>query len=264
MVGQAGGEAPNSKAKAERKVTLDGDTAVPSEHGSDQDPVFVRRAFAAIADRYVLTNHVLSMGIDVLWRRRVARRVAEVGAKRILDVATGSGDLAATIEKRVAGAEVVGADFCAPMLQHARRRGLRSVTVADGLRLPFADATFDAVTVGYGLRNMASWDSAIREFGRVLADGGRLVVLDFSLPTSSLLRGPYRFYLHRVLPKIGGWLAGDRSAYEYLGDSIERFPAGETMCRRLTDNGFVEARAEALCGGISSIYVAKKSDAFEE
>jgi demethylmenaquinone methyltransferase/2-methoxy-6-polyprenyl-1,4-benzoquinol methylase len=243
--------------KAEGAETLD---AVNSEAsgGSDQDPVFVRRAFSAIADRYVLTNHVLSLGIDVLWRRRVARLVAEVGARKILDIATGSGDLAATIEKRVEGAEVVGADFCAPMLQHARRRGLRSLAVADGLQLPFADASFDAVTVGYGLRNMASWDAAMVEFLRVLLPGGRLVVLDFSLPSNRLIRGPYRFYLHRVLPKIGGWLAGDRGPYEYLGDSIERFPSGDAMCDRLRGNGFAEPIAEALWGGISSIYVATK------
>ena len=244
------GSTNKNEAKAEATVS----------HGHDQDPVFVRRAFSAIADRYVLTNHVLSLGIDVLWRRRVAKLVAEGGARRILDIATGSGDLAATVEKRIEGAEVVGADFCAPMLRHAKRRGLRSLAVADGMQLPFADEAFEAVTVGYGLRNMASWDAAMTEFLRVLVPGGRLVILDFSLPTAAILRGPYRFYLHRVLPKIGGWLAGDRAAYEYLGDSIERFPSGEEMCRRLRGNGYVEARAEALCGGISSIYVATKAN----
>ena len=96
----------------------------------------------------------------------------------------------------------------------------------------------------------------MHEFSRVLRPGGRLVVLDFSLPTG-IIREPYRFYLHRILPTIGGWLAGDRGAYEYLGDSIERFPAGEEMCRRLRDNGFAEAQAMPLCGGISSIYVAR-------
>lgn len=100
----------------------------------------------------------------------------------------------------------------------------------------------------------------MREFSRVLRPGGRLVVLDFSLP-KGMIREPYRFYLHRVLPTIGGWLAGDRGAYEYLGDSIERFPSGEAMCTRLCDNGFAEARATALCGGISSIYVATTADA---
>ena len=236
-----------------------GGEAPGERDGRDQDPAFVRRAFSAIADRYVLTNHVLSLGIDVLWRRRVATLVAEGGARRILDIATGSGDLAATVGKRIEGAEVIGADFCAPMLRHAQRRGLRSLAVADGMQLPFADEAFEAVTVGYGLRNMASWDAAMTEFLRVLVPGGRLVILDFSLPTSAILRGPYRFYLHRVLPRIGGWLAGDRSAYEYLGASIERFPSGDEMCRRLRDNGYVDARAEALCGGISSIYVATRA-----
>jgi len=232
------------------------DNASASQVAADQDPAFVRRAFSAIASRYVLTNHVLSLGIDVLWRRRVAGEVKASGAQQILDIATGSGDLAEAVQKASPDAEVIGADFCAPMLVQARRRGLKSLAVADGMRLPFEDAMFDAVTVAYGLRNMASWSDAMREFSRVLRPGGCLVVLDFSLP-KGMIREPYRFYLHRVLPTIGGWLAGDRGAYEYLGDSIERFPAGEEMCQRLRGNGFVEARSTALCGGISSIYVAK-------
>lgn len=244
---------------------MSADTAADSKSASteasaavtaDQDPVFVRRAFSAIASRYVVTNHVLSLGIDMLWRRRVAKEVRAGGAQQILDIATGSGDLAAAVQKALPKADVIGADFCAPMLEQARRRGLKSLAVADGMKLPFEDGCFDAVTVAYGLRNMASWSDAMREFSRVLRPGGRLVVLDFSLPTG-VIREPYRFYLHRILPTIGGWLAGDRAAYEYLGDSIERFPAGEMMCQRLRDNGFVEARATPLCGGISSIYVAQ-------
>ncbi len=244
---------------------MSADTAGDSKNAStdnaeslaaDQDPAFVRRAFSAIASRYVLTNHVLSLGIDVLWRRRVAKEVKAGGARRILDIATGSGDLAEAVQKALPEAEVIGADFCAPMLVQARRRGLKSLAVADGMKLPFEDDRFDAVTVAYGLRNMASWSDAMREFSRVLRPGGHLVMLDFSLPTG-VIREPYRFYLHRILPTIGGWLAGDRGAYEYLGDSIERFPAGEEMCQRLRDNGFAEARATALCGGISSIYVAR-------
>jgi len=237
---------------ADLKAVSDG---AASPVAADQDPAFVRRAFSAIAPRYVLTNHVLSLGIDVLWRRRVAKEVKAGGGRQILDIATGSGDLAEAVQKALPGAEVIGADFCAPMLVQARRRGLKSLAVADGMKLPFDDASFDAVTVAYGLRNMASWSDAMREFSRVLRPGGCLVVLDFSLPTG-IIRRPYRFYLHRMLPTIGGWLAGDRGAYEYLGDSIERFPAGGEMCRRLRDNGFAEARSTPLCGGISSIYVA--------
>ncbi len=225
----------------------------------DQNPHFVHRAFSSIARRYVLTNHVLSLGIDVLWRRRVARRLREAGARLVLDVATGSGDLARAVRDGVPGARVVGVDFCAPMLAEARKRGLDDLLVADGLDLPFAADSFDAITIGYGLRNMADWAGALREFARVLKPGGLLVVLDFSLPRHRLLRGPYRFYLHRILPRIAGTLAGNREAYAYLGDSIERFPSGEAMMALLGRNGFSSPRWEPQCGGISSLYSARRS-----
>ena len=217
----------------------------------------MRGAFASIADRYVLTNHVLSLGIDVLWRRRVARLVAGTSPRRVLDLATGSGDLAEAVSRACGeDVEVIGADFCAPMLAHARRRGLPHLVVADGMCLPFEDEAFDALTIGYGLRNMESWPGALTEMRRVLRPGGRLVILDFSLPGLALIRGPYRLYLHRVLPTLGGWLTGNRQAYAYLGQSIERFPAGEAMAGLIEEAGFDEVEAMPLWGGISSIYVA--------
>lgn len=129
--------------------------------------------------------------------------------------------------------------------------------VADGMQLPFEADFFDALTIGYGLRNMATWDGALAELSRVLKPGGHLVVLDFSLP-QGLLRKPYRFYLHRILPTIGGWLTGNQEAYDYLSDSIERFPCGEQMCDLMRVNGFAEASCTPLWGGISSIYVGRK------
>lgn len=224
---------------------------VPSQ---DQNPAFVHRAFSAIASRYVLTNHVLSLGIDILWRRRVAALVREIQPTLVLDVATGSGDLAKTVAHFVAGARVIGADFCAPMLTEARKRGLPDLMVCDGLALPFPAATFDALTIGYGLRNMADWGAALREFSRVLKPGGRLVVLDFSLPRNPLLRAPYRFYLHRVLPSLAAALTGNREAYAYLGDSIERFPSGAAMTELIVASGFEEVHWEPQLGGISSVY----------
>ncbi len=223
---------------------------------SDQDPAFVRSAFSAIAPRYVVANHVLSLGIDVLWRRHTARVASEINPRRILDLATGSGDLAATLRSRCPEAEIVGADFCAPMLKEARKRNLPALVVADGLALPFSDGVFDVVTVAWGLRNMASWSVALSEMRRVLRPGGRLAVLDFSLPTRPLLRSAYRWYLHRLLPTLGGWIAGDREAYRYLGESIERFPAGQAMCDLIQEAGFDTVRAEPLMAGISSLYVA--------
>ncbi len=228
-----------------------------------QDPEYVKGAFAEIADRYVVTNHVLSMGVDVLWRRRVASMVRDFlgrgRAGRVLDVATGTGDLALETQKKCPDASVVGADFCEPMLEKARGRGLRETVVADALDLPFADGEFDAVTVGFGLRNMADWGGGLREMSRVLRPGGMLAVLDFSLPRGRLLRRVYRAYLHRVLPRMAGAMTGKRDAYEYLGGTIERFPSGEGMCALIAESGFVDPVARALSGGIASIYSAARA-----
>jgi len=233
-------------------------TSSTSNSSSDQDPHFVHRAFSSIAHRYVLTNHILSAGIDIFWRKKVARLLAGENPKIILDVATGSGDLAMAVAKGCPEAKIIGADFCAPMLECAQKRGLTDLIVADGMNLPFASDSFDALTIGYGLRNMENWAGAISEFSRVIRPGGKLVVLDFSLPVSKWLRGPYRFYLHRILPLIAGALTGNREAYAYLGDSIERFPSGRKMVELIESNGFRDARSFSLMGGISSIYFAEK------
>lgn len=221
-----------------------------------QDPVFVKAAFSSIAHRYSLTNHVLSCGIDVLWRRKVAALVAQERPHAILDLAAGTGDLSLVLQARCPEAEVVAADFCPEMLEIARSNGVRETVEADAMRLPFRDGQFDVVTVAYGLRNMASWEGAAREMRRVLQPAGVLVILDFSLP-SGWLRGPYRWYLHRVLPWVAGALTGNREAYEYLGDSIERFPSGAAMEELLRGAGFAETKWEPLSGGISSIYVSR-------
>src|SRR6187399_1587846 len=155
----------------------------PSHPREGQDATFVRQAFASIARRYVLTNHVLSLGTDVLWRWKTAREVAALHPRLVLDLATGSGDLAAEIQARCPEARVIGADFSLPMLMEARKRGLQNLMVADAMNLPFADAVADVVTVAFGLRNMASWAGALQEMSRVLRPGGSLFVLDFSLPT---------------------------------------------------------------------------------
>ncbi len=229
-----------------------------ADQSQDQNPDFVHRTFSSIAPRYVLTNHILSLGIDILWRRRVAALVREIDPALVLDVATGSGDLARTVSAAVPGARVIGVDFCAPMLAEARKRGLRDLLVSDGLALPFPDRSVDALTIGYGLRNMADWAAALREFSRVLKPGGRLIILDFSLPQAWILRIPYRLYLHHVLPMLAGLLTGNRGAYAYLGDSIERFPSGERMISLIESKGFTGAKWEPQFGGISSVYWGEK------
>jgi demethylmenaquinone methyltransferase/2-methoxy-6-polyprenyl-1,4-benzoquinol methylase len=219
------------------------------------DAVYVHDAFARIADRYVLTNHVLSGGMDIWWRKVVTARVRDWEPRRVLDVASGTGDLALEIQTQCPQCEVVASDFCAEMLAHASNRGVRKTLVADALQLPFPDREFDVVTVAFGLRNMADYPAGLREMKRVLKPGGRLVILDFSLP-KGILRGPYRWYLHHVLPHMAGWLTGQKDAYEYLGGSIEAFPSGQGMLDLLGSCGFKDSSATPLTFGVVTVYQA--------
>lgn len=223
-----------------------------------QDAEYVRQAFAGIARRYVLTNHVLSLGTDVLWRRTTAKLVARFKPQKVLDLATGSGDLARAIQHSCPAALVLGADFSVPMMREAQLRGSTALVAADALNLPFVDESFDVITVAFGLRNMASWPAALGEMHRVLRGGGRLVILDFSLPEGQWLRALYLFYLKRIMPLIAGWLTGRREAYEYLCGSIERFPSGAKMEALLKDSGFESAVTQKLSLGIASLYSAGK------
>ena len=211
--------------------------------------------FGRIARRYDLANHVLSGGADFLWRRRAAKIVADWKPRDVLDLATGSGDLALAIQRRLPKTRIVAADFSAEMLEVARAKGVANTMVADALQLPFQNTSFDVVTVAFGLRNMADWDRALREMSRVLRSGGHVLVLDFSLPAGAL-RPAYRFYLHRWLPLLASIVTGHKAAYDYLGGSIEKFPSGAAMLELIARNGFTNAAAEPLTGGIATIYTA--------
>lgn len=193
--------------------------------------------------------------MDVLWRRKAAAIVKGWEPKQVLDLATGSGDIALTLQEACPLAEITGADFCVPMLQEAQKKGFTRTVAADAMALPFAPETFDVVTVAFGLRNMASYPGALREMRRVLKLGGHLLVLDFSIPPAPF-RWVYRPYLHHLLPRIAGLLTGEQGAYEYLGESIEKFPAGEKMLDLLESCGYYEAKALPLTGGIVTLYTA--------
>jgi demethylmenaquinone methyltransferase/2-methoxy-6-polyprenyl-1,4-benzoquinol methylase len=223
--------------------------------GRMPDPVYVKTAFARIADRYVMTNHVLSMGMDIWWRYIVTKRIKALNPKKLLDVASGTGDLALSIQDALPETKVIATDFCAEMLEHASNRGVRKTMVADALELPFPDGEFDVVTVAFGLRNMADYERALKEMRRVLKKGGSLFILDFSLP-QGVMRAPYRLYLHHVLPKLAGFLTKQKDAYEYLGGSIEQFPSGEAMIDLLKKMGFGEATAQPMTFGVVSAYEA--------
>jgi len=166
--------------------------------------------------------------------------------------------LAQELHRQCPEAYLVCADFCAPMLQVAKHRGLTNLIVADGMALPFIEEAFDVVTIAFGLRNMESFARALTGISRILRPGGHVVILDFSLPTGPL-RPFYRCYLHFVLPRLAGLITGHSAAYQYLGESIERFPRGRGMLDLLARTGFRDAKLRSLTGGIVAIYYAEKT-----
>jgi len=222
--------------------------------------------FARIARRYDVANRFLSGGIDVWWRRRLVAAVKTITPKTVLDVATGSGDVAFALAKRLGeSTEILGLDFCQPMLDEAIlrkkefRRGSNIVfQQGDALALPFEEGRFDAVTISFGLRNMADRQLALKEMRRVLRPEGRIFVLEFSQPYA-WFRPLYYFYLRKVVPFFAGQLTGDRSAYEYLNETIEEFPGRIALAGELTRAGFSDIHHRAMTFGIVALHVGKKS-----
>ena len=214
--------------------------------------------FGAIARRYDLANHTLSCGSDFYWRRCAANIVASWRPGKIVDLATGTGDLALALQKKLPDAEVTGVDFVPEMLELAQRKGVRQTILADAMQLPFSDGSFDCVTIAFGLRNMENWGGALAEMSRVLGRDGHLLVLEFSLPTRSIARAIYRLYLHRCLPLLGSLLTRKKSAYDYLGDSIEEFPSGRAMLDLIEASGFRRANLQPLSYGVATIYTAQR------
>ena len=214
--------------------------------------------FGAIARRYDLANHMLSCGTDFYWRKCAANIVAGWRPGKIVDLATGTGDLALALQKKLPNAEVTGVDFLPEMLELAQRKGVRQTILADAMQLPFSDGSFDCVTIAFGLRNMENWGGALAEMSRVLGRDGHLLVLEFSLPTRSIVRAIYRLYLHRCLPLLGSLLTRTKSAYDYLGDSIEEFPSGHAMIDLIEASGFRHATLQPLSYGVATIYTAQR------
>ena len=227
----------------------------------------VREMFAQIAPRYDLMNHILSLGIDILWRKRTVRELRLNGDFPILDCCTGTGDLALMLAKQVAGrVEVVGTDFCAPMLQLAKQKHDASKSgfpvrflEADTQSLPFSDASFQAVTVAFGLRNVQDTDVGLRELTRVCAPGGQVAVLEFSQPTVLGLKHVYQAYFKHVLPRVGQRLAkNQQSAYEYLPNSVLEFPCGQALADRMKAVGLRDIRVKPLTFGVATLYVGER------
>lgn len=218
---------------------------------------YVRRIFTAIAPRYDLLNHLLSLNVDRRWRRAAVRRLGWQARSDglFLDLCSGTMDLAAELA-RTPGfrGRVVGADFVVPMLARGRHKASRTAAVgADVLSLPFADARFDGALVGFGVRNLADPDAGFAEAARVLRPGARFVVLEFATPRFAPLRAAYLFYFRRLLPAIGRAISKHTDAYTYLPESVLGFPEPPALARRLEAAGFSDVGFDLLTGGICAV-----------
>ncbi len=224
----------------------------------------VQSMFSAIAPRYDLLNHLLSLGLDSYWWRRMAKVSGAAPGMRMLDVAAGTGDSSLALARR--GAEVLSTDFTQGMLALGpakfQRQGMDLLVwasvVADAQRLPFASECFDGLTICYGIRNVEHRPLAFAEFLRVLKPGGRLTILEFSRPRWAWLRALYDLYSLKALPRIGGWISGDARAYRYLPESIRAFPDQESLAMELKSAGFSKVLWRDLTGGIVALHVGEK------
>jgi demethylmenaquinone methyltransferase/2-methoxy-6-polyprenyl-1,4-benzoquinol methylase len=226
----------------------------------------VREMFAGIAGRYDLLNHLLSCNTDQRWRRLVARKLqASLPAEGalVLDVACGTGDLSLALFEAT-GARVIGTDFCRPMLEIAAHKAVtKQMNIpfieGDALKLPFADDSFDAVSIAFGLRNLSSVPGGLNELRRVLKPGGRAAILEFSRPVWPGFRTLFQFYFTRVLPRIGGVISGSPGAYEYLPDSVSRFPDQKRLAEMMREVGFDEVEYKNLTGGIAALHTGTRT-----
>ncbi|MBR4028521.1 MAG: bifunctional demethylmenaquinone methyltransferase/2-methoxy-6-polyprenyl-1,4-benzoquinol methylase UbiE [Alistipes sp.] len=226
----------------------------------------VEQMFDNIAPTYDKLNHIMSLNIDRMWRRRVMRIVRRAKAHKIMDVATGTGDLAIAMAKRVDRTQILGVDLSEEMLAVARRK-IEKQGLEERIMLEKGDAenlsmvaseSIDAITVAFGVRNFEHIERGLSELYRTLKPGGKLVVLEFSIPKNRLVRWVYSQYAHRLLPRIGGMISKDKQAYTYLPDSVEEFPAPERFSDMLREAGFCRVKARSQSFGIAYIYDATK------
>ncbi|MBF0171069.1 MAG: bifunctional demethylmenaquinone methyltransferase/2-methoxy-6-polyprenyl-1,4-benzoquinol methylase UbiE [Nitrospinae bacterium] len=227
----------------------------------------VNTMFTAIAPRYDLLNHLLSFGVDLWWRKVGTEALGPLGpGQTALDLACGTGDFALQIARVNREANVVGADFVEPMVEIARHKGAAAGLAhrvrfeqGDAMGLRYADASFDGITCAFGVRNFGDLQKGLAEMARVITPGSRMVILEFTTPTNRLFGALYRFYFTKVLPFLGGLLSGRRSAYEYLPDSVYKFPDPPAFIRMLEEAGLTEVTFRPLTFGICGLYAGTRA-----
>ncbi|MFK7932285.1 MAG: bifunctional demethylmenaquinone methyltransferase/2-methoxy-6-polyprenyl-1,4-benzoquinol methylase UbiE [Saprospiraceae bacterium] len=225
----------------------------------------VTEMFDNIAGKYDLLNRVLSLGIDTIWRKKAISKIADLQPKQILDVATGTADVAIEMAKRLQPDKIIGLDISKEMLavgqtkiENKKIDHIIELTQGDSENLPFEDNSFDAITVAFGVRNFENLEKGMREMNRVLRPGGRLVVLEFSKPSMFPLKQGYNFYFKNILPNIGKLTSKDPKAYTYLYESVQAFPDGENFLAVMRKTGYKNEQQQQLTAGICSIYVGDK------
>ncbi|MDG1036544.1 MAG: bifunctional demethylmenaquinone methyltransferase/2-methoxy-6-polyprenyl-1,4-benzoquinol methylase UbiE [Crocinitomicaceae bacterium] len=236
----------------------------PYNSGDASKKEEVAEMFDNISKRYDFLNHFLSLGIDKLWRRKAVRQLKDLRPKRILDLATGTGDFAIAALK-LNPDEVVGVDISQGMLdmgiQKMKKRGhdkIVKMQLADSEKLPFEDASFDALTVGFGVRNYENLEKGLSDMLRILRPGGKAVILEFSKPKKFPIKQVFGFYSKRVIPFLGKLISKDKRAYAYLPESVEAFPEGTDFETIMTKLGYKEVNSILLSGGIATIYMGLK------
>jgi len=232
----------------------------------ERDPEKVERMFSAIAARYDLLNHLLSLGLDIGWRKRVAKETGRISCQRILDVCTGTGDTAIQLSKYWKGSVCIeGLDFSRELLEIGKRKVKKGrledkITFSEGNaeHLPFQDGRFDAVTITFGLRNISDRMKALREFYRVTRPGGRFICLEFSQPKTPFFAKSYSLYLMKFVPIVSRILGSDPGAYQYLGKTIKEFPSPAELIDLISRAGWKEVSYQKLAGGIVAIHRGTK------
>ena len=226
----------------------------------------IKKMFDGIAPSYDRLNHLMSLGVDRRWRRRAVKEVVDGSAQQILDIACGTGDLTVDIAKAAgAGSKVTGSDISEGMMSFVMSKAAHEgvserirLKVADGCNLPWEDGSFDRVTCAFGIRNFEDKSKGLKEFCRVIRPGGKMIILELSVPSNKFLLALYKLYFLHVMPWIGGMISGDKAAYRYLPASVMAFPSPETFCGMISAAGFRTVRHRAFTMGLCRMYIGEK------